>query len=111
LDRALTTEVAAQQAPDEAVRVGLSFKSKSGAYCRTFAFQLAESVSGLACRRGGQWQIEALARTSAAPGASNVYRPAGTELPDSVRVVVEAEMAGEPLDAQGEALAKQHNWQ
>jgi hypothetical protein len=111
LERALTSEIAGQYAPAEPVHVGLSFKSKSGVYCRTFAMQQTESLSGLACRHGDQWRIEALARTNAAPGTSTAYRPAGSQLPDSVRVVVEAQMAGEPLDAQGEALAKQHNWQ
>jgi hypothetical protein len=111
LERALTSRIAGQQATVDSVHVGLSFKSKSGAYCRTFALQQTESLSGLACRHGDRWRIEALARTSVAPGLSAAYRPAGSELPDAVRVVVEAQMAGEPLDAQGEALAQQHDWQ
>jgi hypothetical protein len=111
LERVLTSQLASQQAPTDPVHVGLSFKSKSGAYCRTFALRQTESLGGLACRHGNQWRIEALARSSAAPEFSTAFRPAGSELPESVRIVVEAQIAGEPLDAQGEALAKEHNWQ
>jgi hypothetical protein len=111
LERALTSDIAGQHAPADPVYVGLSFKSKSGAYCRTFVMQQTEALNGLACRHGDQWRIEALASTNAAPGTSASYRPAASELSESVRALVEAQMAGEPLDAQGEALAKQHNWQ
>jgi hypothetical protein len=38
------------------------------------------------------------------------YRPAGSEMPAAVRAAVEQQIAGEPLDAAGEAQAKKGYW-
>jgi len=110
LERALNLQTAGQQVSSDSVRIGLSFKSKSDEYCRTFIVQQRESLGGLACHHGQQWRIDALARTDSTPGSTGAFRPAGSELPDSVRAIVEAQIAGDPLDAGEEALARQHDW-
>jgi hypothetical protein len=90
-----------------AVTIGLTFKSRSGEYCRTFMTDAA-AVAGLACRDAGAWRVEALART--APGAGGDYRMAGAELPPSIVRAVEDSMTGEAFDAREEAEAMRNGW-
>src|SRR6202043_2152483 len=59
LAKALSNQLAADQSPSSAVQIGVSFRAKSGDYCRTFALSGAVSPSGLACRHGGEWQGDA----------------------------------------------------
>jgi hypothetical protein len=91
-----------------AVTIGLTFKSRSGEYCRTFMADAA-AVAGLACRDAGAWRVEALART--VPGAAGDYRMAGAALPPSIVRAVEDSMAGEAFDAKEEAEAMRNGWQ
>ncbi len=72
LARALNEQLASSALPGAAVRVGLSFRSRAGNYCRTFAFSAGRSLVGLACREQDQWQLLNLvaAEGSAAPGTT-----------------------------------------
>jgi len=110
LDQALTRELSSDPARSDGARIGLSFKSKSGAYCRTFTLPHKEPIGGLACRQGAEWRIQALALGETATGAESGYRPASSEMPAAVRAAVEQQIAGDPLDAQGESQAKQNQW-
>jgi hypothetical protein len=105
LAAALSNQLASEQSRDALVRIGISFQDKSGDYCRTFAFR---DQVGLACRDAGQWAVQTLAR--AAPVAGDAT-PAGSALPPEVLHAIEARIAGEPLDAAGEAAARQSNWE
>jgi hypothetical protein len=87
------------------VRIGLSFKSKDGAYCRTF---LADSTAGLACREGNGWAVRASA--PATSETHTVYRTAASETPAAVLDAVDALIDGAPLDAAAEVSAKARNW-
>lgn len=100
LDRQL-----AQDGGTGEVRVGLSFQSASGGYCRTF--QLGGS-SGLACREGGRWRIPVLA-DSPAPQAD--YRQASAQLPPAVLDAVDARIKGSTLDAAAERAARDRGWE
>jgi hypothetical protein len=110
LDQALTRELSGAPARADGVRLGLSFKSKAGAYCRTFTLPEKEPIGGLACRQGAEWRIQALAPGETATGPQGVYRPAGSEMPAAVRAAVEQQIAGDPFDAQGESQARQNQW-
>jgi anti-sigma factor RsiW len=110
LRQALSDQLAADQSRTAAVQIGLSFRSKSGQYCRTFMLEQREPVSGLACHQGAEWRIDALALAETAGNGGAAYRPAGSSLPAAVRAAVEDQMAGEPLDAQGEMQAKREGW-
>ncbi len=110
LRQALSDQLAADQSHASAVQIGLSFRSKSGQYCRTFMLEQREPLSGLACHQGADWHIDALALAETAGNAGAGYRPAGSALPAAVRAAVEDQMAGEPLDAQGEVQAKRAGW-
>jgi hypothetical protein len=88
-----------------AVKVGVSFAARDGAYCRGFVMG---SSAGLACREGGQWRIPVLAE--AEKEAAGGYRQAGSALPPAVLDAIDARIAGKPLDAAGEAAARDRGW-
>lgn len=104
LARALDRQLAQEGAAGD-VRIGLSFQSQSGAYCRSF--QLGGS-SGLACREGGSWRIPVLADSPAQAGA---YRQAAAQLPPAVLDAVDARIAGSALDAAAERTARERGWE
>jgi hypothetical protein len=89
-----------------AVKVGVSFAARDGAYCRGFVMGAS---AGLACRAGGQWRIPVLAE--ARQEAAGGYRQAGSALPPAVLDAIDARIADKPLDAAGEEAARARNWQ
>jgi hypothetical protein len=88
-----------------AVKVGVSFAARDGAYCRGFVMGAS---AGLACREGGQWKIPVLAE--AEKEAAGGYRQAGSALPPAVLDAIDARIAGKPLDAAGEEAARARGW-
>ncbi|MCS0809929.1 hypothetical protein NX774_18565 [Massilia agilis] len=80
---------------DGKVRIGLSFASKDGSYCRSFAFG---GATGLACRQGERWHIPVMAEAQ-----DNV-------VPVPVRDVIAQRIMGAPLDEQGERAAQKQGW-
>ncbi len=88
------------------VKVGVSFAARDGGYCRGFVMG---SSAGLACREGNQWRIPVLAE--AEQEAAGGYRQAGSALPPAVLDAIDARIAGKPLDAAGEAAARERGWQ
>jgi len=99
LARALETQLAANDAG--AVRIGLSFRAQDGDYCRTFSFG---ETAGLACRDGGGWDV---AMTSAQDTGGDVRMASA---PAEILAAVDAMIAGEPLDADAEAAARDAGW-
>jgi anti-sigma factor RsiW len=111
LANALSNQLAAEQSPTFAVRIGLSFLAKSGNYCRTFALPGAVPTSGLACHHGKEWRVQALNQEGDGTGGDGKYRTAGSAMSASILKSVEAEIAGEPLDQAGEQDARRRGWQ
>jgi hypothetical protein len=109
LAQALSTQLAAEQSRSSPVQIGVSFRAKSGDYCRTFALSGAVSPSGLACRRGGEWQVQSLIQ-EAGPVGDSGYRTAGSAMSETILKSVEGQIAGEPLDQAGERAARQRSW-
>ncbi len=109
LARALSSQLAAEQAPSTPVQIGVSFLSKGGDYCRTFQLRGAAAVAGLACQRDAQWQLEVLTHAPGTP-ASPQYRQAASALPPAVLQAVSDSIAGEPLDAAAEDRARAQAW-
>lgn len=109
LDRALSNQLAAGQAKDSSVRLGVSFLAKAGDYCRSFSLSGSSSTAGIACRHDAQWQIDTLVQQ--ARGDSTEYRTAATELPPLLRASIEANIKGDALDAAAEAEAQKRGWQ
>ena len=108
LAQTLSDQLAGTPAQDTSVRIGVSFKSKDGDYCRTFALRESTMLAGLACRKGDDWRVQVLAQGGSASGSG--YRQAGSEMPRSVMQAVDDSIAGEPLDAHAEAAARDRNW-
>lgn len=111
LAEALSNQLAADQSTADPVRIGVSFRSKSGEYCRTFDLAPAGVMAGLACRAAHAWQVRVLARSESPGGGSGSYRQAASSMPPAVIAGVGNLMAGEPLDAHSEATARRRHWQ
>jgi anti-sigma factor RsiW len=105
-----TQSATAAGSPRTPVQIGVSFRDKSGDYCRTFALSDASALAGLACHSGGGWRVEVLARGEHGADAAAQYRPAASSMPKPILESVEDRIAGEPLDARGEAAAKDRGW-
>lgn len=100
LAETLDTRLAANQAADATVRIGLSFRDRDGRFCRSFE---SASLDGIGCREGDRWKLE---RTMGGT-ARGTYRQAsaGRLMADAAEM-----MAGEPLDAAGERAARAAQW-
>ena len=110
LAQTLSEQLASTQ-PDQApVRIGVSFKSKTGDYCRTFSMRDSTVLAGVACRDHDEWHVQALAQTAAPDQGSNTFRQAAAEIPKSVMQAVEDNIAGDALDAHAEQLARDKSW-
>jgi hypothetical protein len=108
---ALSRRLASEQSASDPIRVGVSFQATSGEYCRTFISRRGEgALAGMACRQGATWRIDALQSVSIVLADANGYRQAATSLPPLVLRAAEDSMAGDPLDAVGEAEARDQNW-
>jgi hypothetical protein len=109
LARTLTERLAADDSGNDAARVGVSFFSKDGFFCRSFTTGAArDRLSGIACREGNDWRI---ATVAVAPvQASGTFSTAGADMPASVRSALNEMIAGEPLDAAAERAAKNQGW-
>jgi hypothetical protein len=107
LAQALSDQLSSQDGTD--IDIGLSFRTKSGEYCRTFGARAVNPVVGFACRDAEVWRVDML---STAPRAetSGAYRMASTQLPAPVVQAIAARMRGEALDADEEAVARQRRW-
>ena len=107
LAQALSEQLSSED--DSSIEIGLTFRAKSGEYCRTFGAHAATPVVGFACRDAEVWRVDML---STAPDAqsSGDYRMASTQLPPPVVQAIADRMQGEALDADEEAIARQRRW-
>lgn len=110
LSEALSEQLSSAQKKDAPVRIGVSFKSKDGEYCRTFTLGNSTALAGLACREHDDWRVQVLAQATSTSANASQYRQAGSEVPPSVMQTVENTIAGEPLDAHAESAARGKNW-
>jgi hypothetical protein len=109
LAEALSNQLSEDRSPGLVAITGLSFRAKTGDFCRTFSLTGAHASSGLACREGDGWKIKVLAQTASAPNSSN-FRPAASGVAQAVRAAVEESIDGEPLDQAGEIAARKKDW-
>ena len=102
LARALETQLASAQAPGAPVRIGLSFKARDGAWCRTFE---QAALQGIACRTSDGWHLR---RTVGAGESATEYRQAAS----SDVAAAAQEMAAEPpLDPEQERRIVSKGWE
>jgi hypothetical protein len=110
LAEALSNQLSEDRSPDLVAITGLSFRAKTGDYCRTFSLSGSHASSGLACHEGVGWTIKVLAQSPTAASNSSNFRRAASADPPAVRAAVEESIDGEPLDRAGEIAARQGNW-
>lgn len=104
LDRALDRALAADAGP---IRIGLTFRDHSGAYCRTFS-SAPDSLAGLACRHGDAWRVVMAAAWTAESAPD--YRTAGAEISPEVLAAVDRTLGGETLGQAEERAARDAGW-
>ena len=102
LSGALDTQLAS--APSGDVRIGLTYRDKSGEICRSFS---GGASSGVACREGERWQLKGL--FAAPEGQGSDYRMAAGMDPN-LAALVDSTIAGDPFDAAQEKAAKDKGW-
>ncbi|NNG22953.1 hypothetical protein [Telluria aromaticivorans] len=103
LTDALGGQLASPGPSETGVRIGVTFVSKDGSYCRSF---VVDTTAGLACRAGGRWTIPVVAQAGA--GAAWVD---GSVLPPAVQAAIDARIVGATLDPVAERAAQQRGWQ
>lgn len=103
LDTALNIQLASVPQPRGKLRIGVSFVSRDGPYCR--AFELG-AAAGLACRAGAGWHIPVLVEGPGAVGE----RPAGAAMAAPVLAAIDARALGPALDAGAERAAAARGW-
>ena len=106
---ALSTQLSDDRPAARVATTGLSFRAKTGDYCRTFALTGANASSGLACHEANGWTITVLTQ-SPSKGDPTRYRTAGSDLSPAIRAAIEGSIEGEPLDHAGEVAARQAGW-
>lgn len=102
LAEALDTQLASAQPADAATRIGVTFASIDGRFCRTFE---RIELSGLACRTGEDWRLLMTGPGRQTP--SGEYRQAGS---GAILATAQEMMAGEPLDATAERRGRENGW-
>src|SRR6185295_15173386 len=92
---------------DRPVRIGLTYRNRDGAVCRTFAMHTAQ-MQGLACRSQSRWRLEIVTRDTSTQ--SGDLRTAGTEIDPAVLQAAQSTMRGEAFDANAERQARDAQW-
>ena len=103
LESALYAQLASSPV-ESGPRIGLTFRDKTGAICRTFQDRAA---SGLACRESGDWRIRSVFQGG--EGQSTDYRMAGGPNPRLLEEV-DSIIDGEPFDSAQEKAAAEKGW-
>jgi len=98
---ALQGQLATPGPSDSGVRIGVTFVSKDGGYCRSF---VVDTTAGLACLKGGRWTVPVLAQGDGAAWLD------GSMPPPAVRDAIDVRMAGSALDPVAERNAQQKGW-
>jgi hypothetical protein len=104
LESALSDQLAGEAAVDGAA-ISLTIRTRDGDICRSFTLDAGQA--GLACREQNEWRIDMLTR---AARTADGYRQAGSTMPDTLRLAIEASADGEPLSAEDEAIARKAGW-
>jgi hypothetical protein len=109
LAQALSTQLASAQASDAPVKIGLSYLSRGDEYCRSFSVS-RDATGGLACRRGGDWELRVVTQDVARPGDGGSLRMAASPVPAAVLRTIDEQISGSPLDAEAERAVMQQGW-
>jgi len=110
--RALSEQLASAPSERSPLRIGTSYESNSGNFCRTFVTANESSLAGVACHAKtaarGEWRIRML--VSAGPNAVATYRTAASAMPAAIVNFVAGDLKGEAFDAEREAQGVANGW-
>jgi hypothetical protein len=104
LEQGLSNKLSGQPG---AIRVAMTFRTEQG-ICR--AFSTDTGLSGLGCRRDGQWVVPMLTGHGGVRQESGEYRLAAGAVAVPVLGEVDARIIGDPLEPKEEARLKVLGW-
>jgi hypothetical protein len=110
LAAALTGRLASDEPGADTVQIGISFRSRSGQFCRSFMTSGPAAVDGLACHDGFGWRVQLLEARPGPAGGDGRYVPAASAVSPLVRSAIDERISGEPLDANAERAARDAGW-
>jgi hypothetical protein len=123
LAQALDAQLSGAAAPGSSTRVGLSFVSRDGRYCRAFTVGGADAggaTAGLACRGDDAWRVRQLATitagsasaspTASTSAASEAFRMAASPWPQALLDDMDRLREGDPLSSADERDAMRRDW-
>ena len=123
LAQALDAQLSGAAAPGSSTRVGLSFVSRDGRYCRAFTVGVADAggaTAGLACRGDDAWRVRQLATitagsasaspTASTSAASEAFRMAASPWPQALLDDMDRLREGDPLSSADERDAMRRDW-
>jgi len=92
--------------------VKMTFEDQSGTYCRQYQVTVppAESYSGVACRRGAEWDVRIQALLPPASEAAERTSPADSGAGAAMDAVVGSWIAGNPVVGDEEAALMRKGW-
>ncbi|HMN47336.1 MAG TPA: hypothetical protein PKE27_22365 [Povalibacter sp.] len=109
LAAALDRQLSGVRVEGSGIHIGLSYRAKTGEFCRTFAMSETSDISGIACRTPDAWRVVALA--SSEPSQSDErYRMASTTVAPIILQAVQDSIDGDALDATEETIARDRGW-
>ena len=97
---ALDRQLASAQPASADIRIGLTFRDRQGAVCRSFD---SAAIAGIACRQDDRWAL----RQAVAGSAQSTYRQAGAS---DLLAAVDAMRAGDVADAATERAWQAGGW-
>lgn len=91
--------------------VVLTFRDGDGDYCRQVRVDLpGRAAHGLACRRGGGWEMDTIALGNAAPAGQ--FGQAAADVPPAVSLAVDEQIkGGSALDLESEKTLISDSWE
>ena len=89
------------------LRIGMTFRSNEGEYCRAFVRGNEGGLAGFACRAAEDWRVRVLSETQA---SSTEYELAASGLPPVVLNALDQAIEGEPLTVEEERAARAEGW-
>ena len=92
------------------MRLGVSFRTKTGEYCRLFTLPAQDGLSGLACHGRDAWRVLSLERRPASASPSGDFRMAAAGTAPALIAAVDDLIDGDPLDTKGEKAALERGW-
>ncbi|HJV02368.1 MAG TPA: hypothetical protein VJ752_17665 [Burkholderiaceae bacterium] len=112
LASALSLQMGGAATASSEVRVGLSFLSREGGYCRTFTLAgTGQELTGLACRASDEWRVPVLVQVGKPMPPMGSYKRGGAELPTALLEAIDQRIVGDMLEPRAELEALRRGWQ